>query len=380
MNKKLLAAAVAATVVAAPAAFAESVVYGKFHTSVDSNDFEDRKENWSMESRASRLGFKGSEDLGNGLKAIYQAEFSVQTDGNDGGQGQDGGDGWGGQRNTFIGLSGGFGTFLVGRHDTPAKVAFYAAGTEMLGDSIIDLNLANGLNGNRSDSAPIGVFSEYRADNAIAYVSPNFAGFTVAAAVIPGEDSGVKQSASTSTTQSWVPVGPNTNTLVTNTTMTPAKKNDRDSIADHYSIGAMYGGNNIKVGAGYTSYDPGEGGDDMDQMQIGGSFNFDAFTIGAHYESTDNMGFVKDLDYTAWGVVGKFSFGNNAIAAVYTDGEYDPKNGKNTSIGGWGVEAEHNFSKRTKAYVAYADGETDAPGNSDDQDKSVFSLGMIHSF
>jgi hypothetical protein len=32
MNKKLLAAAIAAAVVAAPAAFAESVVYGKLHT------------------------------------------------------------------------------------------------------------------------------------------------------------------------------------------------------------------------------------------------------------------------------------------------------------------------------------------------------------
>ena len=41
MNKKLIAAAVTAAVVAAPAAFAESVVYGKFHTSYDYNKAAD---------------------------------------------------------------------------------------------------------------------------------------------------------------------------------------------------------------------------------------------------------------------------------------------------------------------------------------------------
>ena len=88
MNKKLLAAAVAAAVVAAPAAFAESTVYGKMHTSVDMIDYESSNEdNWEMNSRASRLGFKGSEDLGNGLKAIYQIELQVNSGGGSDGQG-----------------------------------------------------------------------------------------------------------------------------------------------------------------------------------------------------------------------------------------------------------------------------------------------------
>ena len=68
MNKKLLAAAVATAVVAAPAAYADAVIDGKFHTSVDLYD-DDTNDAWYMNSRASRLGFKGSEDLGGGLKA-----------------------------------------------------------------------------------------------------------------------------------------------------------------------------------------------------------------------------------------------------------------------------------------------------------------------
>ncbi len=180
MNKKLLAVAIAAAV-AAPSAFAESTIYGKLHTSIDANGFDTGNnsasvDNYTMSSRASRLGFKGSEDLGSGLKAIYQIELSVSSDG---GTDQTVGDGWGSQRNTFIGLAGDWGTFLVGRHDTPAKMAFYAGGNDRLGDSIIDIN-----------SGVVGVFREFRANNAIAYVSPNFSGFTLAAAVIPGEQSG----------------------------------------------------------------------------------------------------------------------------------------------------------------------------------------------
>ena len=43
MNKKLLAAAVAAAVVASPAAFAESTVYGKMHASIDAIDYDDQQ-------------------------------------------------------------------------------------------------------------------------------------------------------------------------------------------------------------------------------------------------------------------------------------------------------------------------------------------------
>ena len=359
MNKKLIAAAVTAAVVAAPAAFAESVVYGKFHTSYDYNKEPTfgKDTNYTLESRASRLGFKGSEDLGNGLKAIYQAEFSVQTDGNDGGYGQDGGDGWGGQRNTFIGLASDWGTVLAGRHDTPSKVAFYGAGTEILGDSIIDLNRGNTLGCNnaagscRSSLAPIGVFSEYRADNAVAYVSPKFAGFTLIGAFIPGEDR----------------VGD--------------VDKEGDSWADHYSFGAIFNTNSIKASAGYQQTKA--LGTKQKVWQVGGSWTFfDAFKVGGNYETTDNFGQIDDADYDAWGLVGKWSFGNNAVGAVYTNADLKRKNEAGYKSDGWGLEGEHNFSKRTKIYAAYAQNKLKPQSNSDESNEKdkVFSLGMIHSF
>jgi predicted porin len=360
MNKKLLASAVIAAVAASPAAFAESTVYGKMHTSVDMADYDNGRDNTEVTNRSSRLGFKGAEDLGNGLKAIYQIEFGIRSDG---GQEQVGGDGHTTLRNTFVGLAGDWGTFVVGRHDTPMKMAFYATGNERLGDSAIDLNPGR--------NNPIGVFQEFRANNAIAYVSPNFSGFTVAAAVIPGEQSGSK-------------------TTVTGPTL--VQNNDLDGVADHYSLGAMYNGNGLKVGIGYelladqptaTLRTPAgiSGADDVKTLQVGASYTMNNFSFGAQYQDTDNFGWVKDADYLAYALTGKATFGNNAISLVYTHSELDP-NGSNNDVDtdGFGIAAEHNFSKRTKVYAAYANNSIDADASSDDIDSDTFSLGMIHNF
>ena len=357
MNKKLLAAAVAAAMAAAPAAFAESTIYGKMHASVDAIDYETSNEdNYEVQSRSSRLGFKGSEDLGDGLRAIYQIELGINAGGGSDGQGSTSGlDGP--TRNTFVGLSGDWGTFLVGRHDTPAKMAFYAAGNERLGDSVIDLNLKNELTGSPSTNAPIGVFHEYRADNIIMYVSPSFSGFSVVGAVIPGEDN-------------------------------DDVSGSRDGIADDWSVGGMYTGNGLKASIGYASYDvdappSSPNVDDYEVLQAGASYSMNNFSLGAQYEDTDNLGGVKDTDYEAWAVTGKATFGNNAVSVVYTDAEVDASGNVNDlDRDGWGVSAEHNFSKRTKVYAAYASGEFDydsASPNSD-EDNDVFSLGMIHNF
>jgi predicted porin len=394
MNKKLLAAAVAVAV-ASPAAFAESTVYGKFHTSIDAIDYETTNtDNYEVNSRASRLGFKGSEDLGNGLKAIYQLELGFNSTGD--GPGQSGGNVFGSRtRNTFVGLSGDWGTVLVGRHDTPAKMAFYAAGTERLGDSVIDLNLGNNLTGTPSSLAPIGVFHEYRANDAIAYVSPNFSGFTIAAAVMPGEDIGNKTATSTTTGASIC-------------------KNQRDGIADHYSVGLMYKGNGLRAGAGYASYDLDQCGfkatttplqpfeaDSYEVAQIGASYTMNNFSFGGHYENSSNNPLPspvasallgnKGHDYWAWGLTGKATFGNNAVSLVYTDSKYEPDRAPGLDVdverGGWGLSAEHNFSKRSKLYAAYASGEVkygrDAVtvlGVKKKEKNDVFSLGMIHNF
>jgi predicted porin len=86
MKKNIIALAIASAV-AAPVAFADApTVYGKVNMAIDSTDVEaanstvDADSGTQVNSRASRVGIKGSEDLGNGLKAIYKLEFEVQID------------------------------------------------------------------------------------------------------------------------------------------------------------------------------------------------------------------------------------------------------------------------------------------------------------
>ena len=230
-------------------------------------------------------------------------------------------------RNSYIGLAGDFGTFLVGRHDTPTKVAFYAAGVEELGDSILDLN--GGTNG---------IFKERRVDNAIAYISPSFSGFTFAGAIVPGEDNGV--------------------TETTN-----------DGIADHYSLAAMYGANGLKASLGYEVVDYGTEEEKM--WQLGASYTMNAFKIGAMYQDISDVEGMADMDKNAWVLNGTYTFGNNKVIAQY--GETDDDSAADRTI--WGLGLEHMFSKRTSAYAAYANNDPDG-GDEDSQ----WSVGMIHNF
>ena len=119
--KKVLSLAIAAALVAPAAAMADATIFGKAHfivENVDDNtnlkaDSSEVGDVWGVDSIHSRIGVKGSEDLGDGLKALYHFEFRVL---NDAGTGL-------GDRNQFVGLAGGFGTVLLGRHDTPLKMS-----------------------------------------------------------------------------------------------------------------------------------------------------------------------------------------------------------------------------------------------------------------
>ncbi|MFA5083395.1 MAG: porin, partial [Hydrogenophilaceae bacterium] len=125
MKKSLIALAVAG-VFAAPAAFAASAnvdVYGIMSFAIEDTDADGV--DVAVVDRVSRLGFKGSEDLGGGLKAIWQIEsqLNATTNENLGNIYYSGGPvGRTALRNTFVGLAGDFGVFVLGRHDTPYKL------------------------------------------------------------------------------------------------------------------------------------------------------------------------------------------------------------------------------------------------------------------
>ena len=125
MKKSILAIAVAATM-AAPAAMAAPTLYGNVHLSLNAadNDVVGADNNLRVSSNTSAIGVKGSEDLGDGLKAIYKVEWEVvigekydtTPDDNAAGGAFLNGSTVGGLsgRDQFVGLKGGMGTIKFG--------------------------------------------------------------------------------------------------------------------------------------------------------------------------------------------------------------------------------------------------------------------------
>ncbi len=121
----------------------------------------------------SRFGIKGGEDLGGGLKAMFNLESSVKPDTGSAG----GGTFW--NRNAFIGLGGDFGTVKVGHQWNPADdymCSYFVCG-------LYAPFLMSGF----------GALSDYY-DNTIKYTSPNLGGFEGGVSYTLGEQAG-KQTA-----------------------------------------------------------------------------------------------------------------------------------------------------------------------------------------
>src|SRR5882672_9961892 len=113
------------------------------------------------------IGFRASRDLGSGVKAIAQLEQTVNIDEGNGNPL--------GNRDSFAGLSAGWGTVRLGNMDTPFKK--YGDVTGFLGVSSGNLVSPNNVMRKVSNSGPSG-FNLRRA-NAIDFASQSFGGLQV---------------------------------------------------------------------------------------------------------------------------------------------------------------------------------------------------------
>jgi len=119
-----LAIAAIATLGLSAAAHAQSVeLFGLLDMSAGQFQSAGSAKQWRADSghmSTSFIGFKGSEDLGGGLKAKFAIEHFLRLD--DGSVGRFGGDAfW--SRDAYVGLSGAFGTTTLGRNTTPLFVS-----------------------------------------------------------------------------------------------------------------------------------------------------------------------------------------------------------------------------------------------------------------
>ena len=214
------------------------------------NDASDKTEFISgsmMNNGTSRLGVRGVEDLGGGLKAGFQFETGLDLD-----NGGSSGAFWSRQANVWLG--GNWGTFKLGRQFTPS----YLAGTtyELTGDALYSV-LVNTYN-----YAGIG----RRANSAFTYMTPSFGGFSAALAYVTKTDLGLPKDA-------WdlglmykngpIGVGLSANKVANSKT--------------NYQLGGKYNLGNFALAASYTQ------ASDQAQLRrrgfgVGASANFGAFT------------------------------------------------------------------------------------------------------
>ncbi len=124
---------------------------------------------------SSRFGFRGTEDLGGGLKAVFQFEAGVNVD--DGSSGNGGGNLF--SRTAMVGLDGGFGRLTAGRQVNPA-FGVQAAGQAM-----------GTMNGHIDGGATvIPAAGGVRSSNSVMYTSPDFGGLRISALMAAAEDKG----------------------------------------------------------------------------------------------------------------------------------------------------------------------------------------------
>jgi len=110
MNKKLLAIAVSAAIMAPVASQAEVIVYGRINNALDITDVDgDDGSTTDITGIVSRFGIKASADMGNGLEARARYEFGVPSDRELSSAGN-----LGDVRIATVGISGGFGAIDVG--------------------------------------------------------------------------------------------------------------------------------------------------------------------------------------------------------------------------------------------------------------------------
>lgn len=348
---KKIALMTAVSLASISGAQAAPTVYGKAFVGVDyiSTDYEDAKKAdtsaTKLQSHASRIGFKGDEELMDGTSLIYQLEYGIDVDADTNGKGQFY------SRNTFIGLQNNqYGTLLAGRHDTPYKM--------------VKGNVAQFEDYSETDIGKV-MYGENRANNVIAYKSPTIVGLPISfmAATALSENDSDENKVLDATKNPQV-------------TTTEAKQGDNG-----YSTSLAYDQNGIYLGAGY---DNNVGYADSAWRLVGavdmGKMNMvKGLTMGAMYQSTNVYN--KSEDENAWLVSGKYKIGETpwAVKAQYVNTD-NYKGGKDDQATEIALGTEYTFNKATKGHIYVAQINKDMLAANKDEDKTVVGAGLEYKF
>lgn len=281
---------------------------------------------------SSRLGFRGTEDLGNGLKAMFNIEAGVSIDTGAADSSLFG-------RRAVVGLQGGFGQVTVGREYSP--IAAIASATDVFGQGFYGSNLS-AFTSNRLTR---------RLSNSVNFKSAPVSGFSLLAAWSAGE-----------------------------TVTEPS--GDLMGVALEYANGPFY------AGAGYHRLERIVFHHDS-ELVFGAGYKMGNFDFKANYLSANQAGPNNKFEQINAGAA--YAMGANKFFVNLQRNEIETGARGNA----WAIAATHSLSKRTNLYTSYgtvrnneravfgmnsSSTNVTPPATALGADPSAFTVGVRHMF
>lgn len=320
--KRSIALAALATL-ASGAALAQSTVtvYGRLNTSIERQKNITSTENVTvLQNNGSRIGFKGTEDLGGGLKAGFALEHRFNVDN---GASTNGTAFWGGAGQSEVNLSGNFGMVRLGHYTSEAYFAT---------SDVVDM--LNHGTGTSSDALYKYLGND---SNKVAYRTPTFSGLTGELGVSLGEG--------------------NTSRIT--------------------DLAVNYGAGPLGVGFGYEKVSDGPSANSGDsQFGVRANYEFGPFLVGGYVQRYKND--AADANKTIWRLAGMYTMGAAELHLAFGGAGKLESNGvvveeKATQ---WTVGGNYNLSKRTKLFAFY----NKVNVSNTDADPQALAVGVRHNF
>lgn len=325
MRKSLIALAVLASTGGAMAQ-SNVTLYGRMDASIGATKLNgvSTTQLYSGNLTSSRWGLRGTEDLGGGLKAMFQLEAAIEADE---------GTTTAFSRQSWVGLSGGFGTARFGKADSIYK-------------DIYDLgnwyNISADSEFNSAKEAYRTGLAAYvaRPVNQIRYDTPNLGGFSAGLTYAFDEN---------------VPGAP-----------------------EITALGARYRVGKLDVGAAFQEEEQALAINDRKHSTLSGTYDFGVARVSAQYQNVKAGDNRKDNEFSL-GV--SAPLGGFELSAGYARSKAKDAAGATAAKGSaFALAATYALSKRTRLYGGYLDGEIENAAGTTTRDYRLYAMGIRHDF
>jgi predicted porin len=407
MIKKILPTMIGAVLAAGmPTAVADITVFGHIDTSVDYVDQDGGFDAQNLNCNTCSIGFKGSEDLGNGLKAIFKIDFQYDTTERNNGKVRSRKDSHsavvavGSQKDLFL-------TELAELETAVTNVTTKRGSFEAVTDvgnagsnggsnsSIIDRDQWLGLAGNFGQVRFGTISTIYKSHGAMLDPFYRTAQQQRDRGLQSDLHRGAGEQGQGRAEDTFRYDSPSWNGLQVGATYT--MQTDLGQSTDHpWGAGIQYRNGPFLVFADYITSD--EGGDDS-AYKLGGKYNLDAspftFSFLAQYEVDDGLISARGANQLGgkgdgadtWMLGATATMGNAMAYFGYGQGEDGDSGSIASKYEVWQLMASYNFSKRTMVYTGFSEIDCDRSDNnvcsgvkSNGGEDDKVSLGMKHKF